>query len=180
MERKLLYSWDEDDTRAAIDQYNIVLPNWMRLPVYALSFCGLFYIFSSYIFPMGHTWLLMLIGAPSLLVIVIGLIVAATKPKTAAQHSNCKYLKIYKDEIAIDLEHITGSYKINNIDIESLAVKYIAHWGHGGVGPVKGLSFKMKKPATEIKVPLFMLLPRHTKELKQAITMLKKHEAVVV
>jgi hypothetical protein len=174
----LLYSWTADDTKAVIGKYNVILPEWMRFPAYILGFCGLFYIFSKYIFPMGHIWILIIIGTPSLLAIVVGLLVTAKKPKIRTRHDEGKYLKIYKGEIAINLEHICGNYTNTNIAMDSLAVKYIAHWGYGGVGPVKGLSFTTINPVTEVKVPLFLLLPQHVKNLKQAISILKQQEVI--
>jgi hypothetical protein len=176
MDREILYSWSESDTKVGMDKYNVVLPEWMRFPVYALGFCGLFYIFSSYIFPMGHTWILIIIGVPSLIAIVVGLIASLTKPKIELGQDNSKYLNIYKDEIAINLEDICGSYKIDNIYIDSLAVKYITHWGYGGVGAVKGLRFKTIIPDAEVKVPLLPLLPSHKQQLKQVISVLRNQQ----
>jgi hypothetical protein len=166
------------DTTAAIGKYNVILPEWMKFSTYILGFCGLFYIFSKYIFPMGHTWLLIIIGGPSLLAIIVGLLVTAKTPKIRTRHGEGKYLKIYNDKIAINLEHVCGNYSFSNISMDSLAVKYIAHWGYRGVATVKGLSFRTISPATEVKVPLFLLLPQHIKSLKQAISMLKKQQII--
>jgi len=176
MPRELQWSWTIEDTRKALNKYNVTLPDWMKYPTAILGLGGLLYIFNLYIIPMDQSWLLYIIAAPPLLLIFFMVVIFGIKHKKA--YGDGWYIKIYSDEISINLEDVCGNYDLNNISIESLTVKYITYWSYAGVGPVKGLYFKTINPSVAIKAPLVILLPRHVRELKYALQTLKQTNIV--
>lgn len=177
MESELLYSWSIEDTRKVLNKYDIKLPDWMEYVAGALGLGGLLYIIHMYIFPMGNIWLVLVIGAPTLLLILFTTILGI-KPKGV--YGDGWYLDIYSDKIKVNIDDINGNYDMNNIDVKTIKIKYILNPGGGGFGLVKGLCFKTISPHANVKVSLVILLPRHTKELNNTLQALTQRSVITV
>lgn len=174
MSNKLLWSWAIEDTRNALNKYNVKLPDWMGYVAIIIGFGAFIYIFNITIVPMSGNWILYVTAF--FMFVALYLKMAGIKPKRT--HGDGWYIKIYNDRISINIEDVYGSYDINNISIESLAIKYIAYWSYAGVSPVKGLCFKTINPPIAIKAPLVILLPGHIRELKNVLQTLKQTNMV--
>ena len=151
MEKEILWSWNSNQPDTEHIQLPLSITTEKVISIVVLTV--MLGIFLAFISPMLGTWSYYLF----ILIYLVLIPYTLKNYKEIKETKEKEHISISKNEIDVNYYGYFGTYPINNIDINSIKIKYILVSRGGHVGFNKGLCFKTISPVMPVKVPLPLL-----------------------